>query len=69
VSAVYSLVTHKTLTLAALVSMAVIVSAVVLRAAAVEPALRGSSLGAFSIIRPGVFRAIGVISFAVSAEQ
>ena len=49
----------------ALVSMMVIVTSVVFRGVAVEPSLRGSSLHAFSIIRPGVFEAIGVISFAV----
>ncbi|CAD6568517.1 MAG: hypothetical protein TREMPRED_004603, partial [Tremellales sp. Tagirdzhanova-0007] len=48
----------------ALVSMFVIVTSVVLRGVAVEPALRGSSLHVFSFIRPGVFEAIGVISFA-----
>ena len=53
------------LTRLALVSMFVIVTSVVLRGVAVEPALRGSSLHVFSFIRPGVFEAIGVISFAV----
>jgi len=53
------------LTGAALVSMMVIVTSVVFRGVAVEPSLRGSSLHVFSIIRPGVFEAIGVISFAV----
>ena len=54
------------LTETALVSMMVIVTAVVLRGVAVDPSRRGSPLHAFSIIRPGVFEAIGVISFAVS---
>ncbi|KAK4689530.1 solute carrier family 38 (sodium-coupled neutral amino acid transporter), member 11, partial [Tremellales sp. Uapishka_1] len=48
----------------ALISMVVIVSAVVLRGVAVDPSLRGSSLSALSLIRPGIFEAIGVISFA-----
>lgn len=43
----------------------IIVTSVVLRGVAVEPTLRGSSLHIFSLIRPGVFEAIGVISFAV----
>jgi sodium-coupled neutral amino acid transporter 11 len=46
--------------------MMVIVSAVVLRGVAVDPSLRGDPMEALSIIRPGVFEAIGVISFAVS---
>lgn len=54
---------------AALVSMIVIVSSVVLRGVAVDPSLRGSSLSVLSLIRPGVFEAIGVISFAVSYEN
>jgi len=45
--------------------MCVIVTTVVLRGAAVEPELRGPSLHAVSLIRSGVFEAIGVISFAV----
>jgi sodium-coupled neutral amino acid transporter 11 len=48
----------------ALVSMGIIVASVVFRSVAVDPELRGSSLHMFSIIRPGVFEAIGVISFA-----
>jgi len=50
---------------AALVSMCIIVTTVVLRGAAVEPELRGPPLHAVSLIRSGVFEAIGVISFAV----
>lgn len=49
----------------ALVSMMIIVTSVVFRGVAVDPSLRGSSPHVFSIIRPGVFEAIGVISFAV----
>ncbi|KAL7423107.1 hypothetical protein Q5752_002406 [Cryptotrichosporon argae] len=48
----------------ALVSMAIIVASVVLRGVAVDPSLRGDPLEALSLIRPGVFSAIGVISFA-----
>lgn len=46
--------------------MGVIVASVVLRGVSVDPSLRGSSLDVFSIMKPGVFEAIGVISFAVS---
>ena len=46
--------------------MGIIVISVVLRGVAVDPSLRGPSLDALSLIRPGVFQAIGVISFAVS---
>jgi sodium-coupled neutral amino acid transporter 11 len=45
--------------------MCIIVATVVLRGAAVEPELRGPPLHAVSLIRSGVFEAIGVISFAV----
>lgn len=48
----------------ALISMCIIVASVVLRGVAVDPSLRGSSLDVFSIMKPGVFQAIGVISFA-----
>lgn len=48
----------------AIVSMMIIVFSVVLRGAAVEPDLKGSPSHVFSFIRPGVFSAIGVISFA-----
>ncbi|WOO77390.1 Vacuolar amino acid transporter 2 [Vanrija pseudolonga] len=48
----------------ALISMGVIVASVVLRGVSVDPSLRGSSLDVFSIMKPGVFEAIGVISFA-----
>jgi hypothetical protein len=46
--------------------MMVIVTAVVFRGVAVEPSLRGDPTHVFSFIRPGIFQAIGVISFAVS---
>jgi sodium-coupled neutral amino acid transporter 11 len=47
--------------------MCIIVTTVVLRGVAVEPELRGPPLHAVSLIRSGVFEAIGVISFAVSS--
>lgn len=50
----------------ALISMMVIVTAVVFRGVAVDPSLRGDPTHVFSFIRPGIFQAIGVISFAVS---
>jgi sodium-coupled neutral amino acid transporter 11 len=53
---------------AALVSMGIIVCSVVLRAVAVEDELRGPPMAALSFIKPGVFEAIGVISFAVSQQ-
>lgn len=46
--------------------MGVIVTSVVLRGVAVDPELRGEASHVLSIVRPGVFEAIGVISFAVS---
>ncbi len=49
----------------ALVSMGVIVCAVVFRSVGVDPELKGSTSGAISLMKPGVFEAIGVISFAV----
>ncbi|GMK53827.1 hypothetical protein CspeluHIS016_0104130 [Cutaneotrichosporon spelunceum] len=48
----------------ALVSMGVIVCSVVFRSVGVDPSLKGSPVGAISLIRGGVFEAIGVISFA-----
>ncbi|KLT45533.1 hypothetical protein CC85DRAFT_136756 [Cutaneotrichosporon oleaginosum] len=48
----------------ALVSMGVIVCAVVFRSVGVDPDLKGSTAGAISLMKPGVFEAIGVISFA-----
>lgn len=56
----------RTMLMTALVSMCIIVATVVLRGVAVEPELRGPPLHAVSLIRSGVFEAIGVISFAVS---
>lgn len=50
----------------ALVSMGIIVASVVLRGVAVEPELRCKASHIFSLVRPGIFSAIGVISFAVS---
>ncbi|WWD18450.1 hypothetical protein CI109_102902 [Kwoniella shandongensis] len=44
-------------------------SFVLFRSVAVDPSLRGSSLDTFSIIRPGVFQAIGVISFAYACHH
>jgi sodium-coupled neutral amino acid transporter 11 len=48
----------------ALISMGVIVVSVVFRSVGVDASLRGSSLDVFSLMKPGVFQAIGVISFA-----
>ncbi|BEI84007.1 hypothetical protein CcaverHIS002_0406110 [Cutaneotrichosporon cavernicola] len=48
----------------ALISMGIIVCSVVFRSVGVDPDLKGSSVGAISFIRGGVFEAIGVISFA-----
>ncbi|WVF69208.1 hypothetical protein IAT40_003984 [Kwoniella sp. CBS 6097] len=53
----------------ALVSMGIIVFSVLFRSVAVDPSLRGSSLDTFSLIRPGVFQAIGVISFAYACHH
>lgn len=49
----------------ALVSMFVIVFSVLVRGPTVDETLRGSSENVFSFIKPRVFEAIGVISFAV----
>lgn len=49
----------------ALVSMLIIVFAVVVRGVAAPVDLRGSSEGALAFMKPRVFEAIGVISFAV----
>lgn len=49
----------------ALVSMGVIVVSVVVRSLGVDDSLKGSHHGV-TVIQPGVFAAIGVISFAVS---
>ncbi|WWC62607.1 uncharacterized protein I303_105204 [Kwoniella dejecticola CBS 10117] len=53
----------------ALVSMTIIVLSVLFRSVAVDPALRGSSLDTFTLIKPGVFQAIGVISFAYACHH
>ncbi|WVQ78522.1 hypothetical protein IAT38_000608 [Cryptococcus sp. DSM 104549] len=53
----------------ALVSMTIIVISVLFRSVAVDPSLRGSSTETFSIIKPGVFQAIGVISFAYACHH
>lgn len=50
-------------------SMGIIVFSVVFRGVAVDSSLRGSPSAALSIIRPGVFEAIGVISFAVGLSD
>lgn len=52
----------------ALVSMGIIVFSVVFRSVGVDRSLRGDPTHAFSVVRPGVFEAIGVISFAVSVS-
>ncbi len=48
--------------------MGVIVASVVLRGVAVDSELKGEASHVLSIVRPGVFEAIGVISFAVSVR-
>ncbi len=48
----------------ALVGMVIIVFAVLIEGPHVPPALKGTQEGKFSIIAPGIFQAIGVISFA-----
>ncbi|WVQ71891.1 hypothetical protein IAR50_001433 [Cryptococcus sp. DSM 104548] len=53
----------------ALISMGVIVLSVVFRSVAVDTSLRGDSLDTFSLIKPGVFQAIGVISFAYACHH
>jgi sodium-coupled neutral amino acid transporter 11 len=49
----------------ALVSMFVIVLSVLVRGPTVDVSLRGSDENVFSFMKPRVFEAIGVISFAV----
>ena len=46
--------------------MLIIVVSVVIKGPLVDPELRGSRDEVFTFIRPKVFEAIGVISFAVS---
>ncbi|KAK6908169.1 hypothetical protein I203_102170 [Kwoniella mangroviensis CBS 8507] len=53
----------------ALVSMTIIVLSVLFRSVAVDSSLRGSSLDTFTLIKPGVFQAIGVISFAYACHH
>ncbi|WWC88582.1 uncharacterized protein L201_003494 [Kwoniella dendrophila CBS 6074] len=53
----------------ALVSMSIIVVSVLFRSVAVDPSLRGSSTEIFTFMRPGVFQAIGVISFAYACHH
>lgn len=48
----------------ALVGMIVIVSSVMIKAPSVAPALKGDPDKRFSVIGPGIFQAVGVISFA-----
>ncbi|ORX40103.1 transmembrane amino acid transporter protein-domain-containing protein [Kockovaella imperatae] len=48
----------------AVVSMGVIVASVIIRGLTISPELRGAPLSGLSLVRPGVFEAIGVISFA-----
>jgi len=48
----------------ALVGVVIIVASVLMEGSRVPPELKGSPDGKFSIIAPGVFQAIGVISFA-----
>lgn len=48
----------------ALVGMVIIVIAVLLEGPHVPPELKGDQVGKFSFIEPGIFQAIGVISFA-----
>jgi sodium-coupled neutral amino acid transporter 11 len=49
-----------------MVAMSFIVITILIRAPLTDPALRGSTEEVFTIIKPKVFEAIGVISFAVS---
>ncbi|XAO22756.1 hypothetical protein I312_101530 [Cryptococcus bacillisporus CA1280] len=53
----------------ALVSMVIIIVSVLFRSVAVDQSLRGSSSDMFSIVKPGVFQAIGVISFAYACHH
>jgi sodium-coupled neutral amino acid transporter 11 len=48
----------------ALVGMLIIVFAVLIEGPHVPPVLKGSQEGKYSIFAPGIFQAIGVISFA-----
>lgn len=48
----------------ALIGMVVIVTSVIIRGPQVSPILKGDPEKRFSVIQPGIFQAIGVISFA-----
>ncbi|KAI0314122.1 transmembrane amino acid transporter protein-domain-containing protein, partial [Amylostereum chailletii] len=48
----------------ALIGMVVIVSSVIFEGSRVSPSLRGDPSKRFSVVEPGIFQAIGVISFA-----
>lgn len=49
--------------------MVIIIVSVLFRSVAVDPSLRGSSSDVFSIVKPGIFQAIGVISFAYACHH
>lgn len=49
--------------------MLIIVFSVVVRGVAAPPELRGTSEDVFAVMKPRVFEAIGVISFAVRIKQ
>lgn len=51
----------------ALIGMVIIVLAVLLEGPHVPPEMKGDQVGKFSFIEPGIFQAIGVISFAFGA--
>jgi len=53
----------------ALVGIVIIVASVLREGPQVPPELKGSPVGKFSLIAPGVFQAIGVISFAFGGCQ
>jgi len=48
----------------ALIGMLIIVISVLIEGPHVPPELKGTQEGKFSIVEPGIFQAIGVISFA-----
>lgn len=52
----------------ALIGMVIIVLAVLLEGPHVPPEMKGDQVGKFSFIEPGIFQAIGVISFAFGAH-
>nr|ODN94981.1 solute carrier family 38 (sodium-coupled neutral amino acid transporter), member 11 [Cryptococcus depauperatus CBS 7855] len=53
----------------ALISMTIIVISVLFRSVAVDPSLRGSPMDSLIVIKPRVFQAIGVISFAYACHH